>query len=169
LSGGVEKKEKVGDATNQTIFRLVKITKDPTNKIIFMRCKMIKQFKRETISYNRKEINCCILKRYSSGFEKSKGYLIAKAIEKTDKGNISYTISEVTKKKEGVVYIEWNKLTNIIKGKNFLRIKLYTGKGTTFRYWILKNFKVSDFIISYDIKSYDIHGEIIANELKQTA
>jgi len=129
---------------------------------------MIKQFKRETISYNRKEINCCILKRYSSGFEKSKGYLIAKAIEKTDKGNISYTISEVTKKKEGVVYIEWNKLTNIIKGKNFLRIKLYTGKGTTFRYWILKNFKVSDFIISYDIKSYDIHGEI-KEELLKTA
>jgi len=129
---------------------------------------MIKTFKRETISYNRKEINCCILKRYSSGFEKSKGYLIAKAIEKTDKGNISYTISEVTKKKEGVVYIEWNKLTNIIKGKNFLRIKLYTGKGTTFRYWILKNFKVSDFIISYDIKSYDIHGEI-KEELLKTA
>jgi len=129
---------------------------------------MIKQFKRETITYNRKEINCCILKRYSSGFEKSKGYLIAKAIEKTDKGNISYTISEVTKKKEGVVYIEWNKLTNIIKGKNFLRIKLYTGKGTTFRYWILKNFKVSDFIISYDIKSYDIHGEI-KEELLKTA
>ena len=133
-----------------------------------MRCKMIKQFKRETITYNRKEISCCILKRYSSGFEKSKGYLIAKAIEKTDKGNISYTISEVTKKKEGVVYIEWNKLTNIIKGKNFLRIKLYTGKGTTFRYWILKNFKVSDFIISYDIKSYDIHGEI-KEELLKTA
>ena len=129
---------------------------------------MIKQFKRETITYNRKEISCCILKRYSSGFEKSKGYLIAKAIEKTDKGNISYTISEVTKKKEGVVYIEWNKLTNIIKGKNFLRIKLYTGKGTTFRYWILKNFKVSDFIISYDIKSYDIHGEI-KEELLKTA
>jgi len=129
---------------------------------------MIKQFKRETIFYNRKEIDCTILKRYSSGFEKSKGYLIAKAIEKTDKGNISYTISEVTKKKEGVVYIEWNKLTNIIKGKNFLRIKLYTGKGTTFRYWILKNFKVSDFIISYDIKSYDIHGEI-KEELLKTA
>ena len=38
---------------------------------------MIKQFRKETISYNRKEIDCVVLKRYSSGFEKSKGYLIA--------------------------------------------------------------------------------------------
>jgi len=131
---------------------------------------MIKTFKRETISYNRKEINCVVLKRYSSGFEKSKGYLIAKAIEKTDKGNISYTISEVTKKTEGVVYIPWELLSKTVQGKNFLRLKLYTGKGSTFRYWILKNFKVSEFVISYEIKSYDIHGEIKENnELLKTA
>jgi len=48
-------------------------------------------------------------------------------------------------------------------------LKLYTGKGSTFRYWILKNFKVSEFVISYEIKSYDIHGEIKETELKQTA
>jgi hypothetical protein len=131
---------------------------------------MIKTFKRETISYNRKEINCVVLKRYSSGFEKSKSYLIAEVTEKTANGEkIRYNISEVTKKKEGVVYIEWSKLSNIVKGNNFLRLKLYTGKGTTFRYWILKNFKVSDFIISYEIKSYDIHGEIKENELLKTA
>ena len=130
---------------------------------------MIKQFKKETISYNRKEINCVILKRYSSGFEKSKGYLIAKAIEKTDKGNISYTISEVTKKTDGVVYIPWNLLQKTVQSKNFLRLKLYTGKGATFRYWILKNFKVSEFIISYEIKSYNAHGEIKENELLKTA
>ena len=132
---------------------------------------MIKQFKRETISYNRKEINCCILKRYSSGFEKSKGYLIAEVTEKNSAGEkIRYNISEVTKKTEGVVYIPWDLLSKTVQGKNFLRLKLYTGKGATFRYWILKNFKVSDFIISYDIKSYDIHGEIKEiTELKQTA
>lgn len=130
---------------------------------------MIKQFKRETISYNRKEINCCVLKRYSSGFEKSKGYLIAKAIEKTDKGNISYTISEVTKKKDGVVYIPWDALIKAVNSKGFQRIKLYTGKDSTYRYWILKNFKVSEFIISYEIKSYDAHGEIKTEELLKTA
>jgi len=131
---------------------------------------MNKQFQRETISYNRKEINCCILKRYSSGFEKSKGYLIAEVTEKNSAGDkIRYNISEVTKKTDGVVYIPWELLSKTVQGKNFLRLKLYTGKGSTFRYWILKNFKVSDFIISYDIKSYDIHGEIIANELLKSA
>lgn len=131
---------------------------------------MIKQFKKETISYNRKEINCCILKRYSSGFEKSKGYLIAEVTEKNSAGEkIRYSISEVTKKTDGVVYIPWDLLQKTVQGKNFLRLKLYTGKGSTFRYWILKNFKVSDFIISYDIKSYDIHGEIKENELLKTA
>ena len=131
---------------------------------------MIKTFKRETISYNRKEINCCILKRYSSGFEKSKGYLIAEVTEKNSAGEkIRYNISEVTKKTEGVVYIPWDLLSKTVQGKNFLRMKLYTGKGSTYRYWILKNFKVSDFIISYDIKSYDIHGEIKENELLKTA
>jgi hypothetical protein len=122
---------------------------------------MIKQFRKETISYNRKEINCVVLKRYSSGFEKSKSYLIAEVTEKNSAGEkIRYNISEVTKKKEGVVYIPWDLLKKTVTGKNFLRLKLYTGKGATFRYWILKNFKVSDFIISYEIKSYDIHGEI---------
>ncbi len=59
----------------------------------------MKQFKRETIFYNRKEISCCILKRYSSGFEKSKGYLIAEVTEKTPSGEkIRYNISEVTKR-----------------------------------------------------------------------
>ena len=132
---------------------------------------MIKQFKRETITYNRKEINCCILKRYSSGFEKSKGCLIAEVTEKTANGEkVRYNISEVTKKTDGVVYIPWNVLSRVVQSKNFLRLKLYTGKGSTFRYWILKNFKVSDFIISYDIKSYDMHGEIKEiTELKQTA
>lgn len=132
---------------------------------------MIKQFKRETISYNRKEINCVILKRYSSGFEKSKGYLIAEVTEKTLSGEkIRYNISEVTKKTDGVVYIPWDLLQKTVQGKNFLRLKLYTGKGSTYRYWILKNFKVSDFIISYDIKSYDCYGEIKEiTELKQTA
>jgi hypothetical protein len=131
---------------------------------------MIKQFKRETITYNRKEISCCILKRYSSGFEKSKGYLIAEVTEKTANGEkVRYNISEVTKKTDGVVYIPWNVLSRVVQSKNFLRLKLYTGKGATFRYWILKNFKVSDFIISYDIKSYDMHGEIKENELLKTA
>jgi len=131
---------------------------------------MIKTMKRETISYNRKEINCCILKRYSSGFEKSKGYLIAEVTEKTANGEkVRYNISEVTKKTDGVVYIPWNVLSRVVQSKNFLRLKLYTGKGATFRYWILKNFKVSDFIISYDIKSYDMHGEIKENELLKTA
>ena len=132
---------------------------------------MIKQFKRETITYNRKEINCCILKRYSSGFEKSKGYLIAEVTEKNSAGEkIRYNISEVTKKTDGVVYIPWDLLQKTVQSKNFLRLKLYTGKGSTFRYWILKNFKVSDFIITYDIKSYDIHGEIKENnELLKTA
>jgi hypothetical protein len=131
---------------------------------------MNKQFKRETISYNRKEINCVILKRYSSGFEKSKGYLIAEVTEKNSAGDkIRYNISEVTKKTDGVVYIPWDLLKKTVQGKNFLRLKLYTGKGSTFRYWILKNFKVSDFIISYEIKSYDIHGEIKENELLKSA
>lgn len=131
---------------------------------------MIKQFKRETISYNRKEINCCVLKSYSSGFEKSKGYLIAEVTEKTANGEkIRYNISEVTKKTDGVVYIPWEVLQKTVQSKNFLRLKLYTGKGSTFRYWILKNFKVSDFIISYEIKSYDIHGEIKENELLKSA
>ena len=131
---------------------------------------MIKQFKRETISYNRKEINCCILKRYSSGFEKSKGYLIAEVTEKNSAGDkIRYNISEVPKKTDGVVYIPWDLLKKTVQGKNFLRLKLYTGKGSTFRYWILKNFKVSDFIISYEIKSYDIDGEIKENELLKSA
>ena len=131
---------------------------------------MNKQFQRETISYNRKEISCCILKRYSSGFEKSKGYLIAEVTEKTANGEkVRYNISEVTKKTDGVVYIPWNVLSRVVQSKNFLRLKLYTGKGATFRYWILKNFKVSDFIISYDIKSYDIHGEIKENEYLKTA
>lgn len=131
---------------------------------------MIKTFKRETISYNRKEMDCVVLKRYSSGFEKSKGYLIAEVTEKNSAGEkIRYNISEVTKKKEGVVYIPWDLLKKTVTGKNFLRLKLYTGKGTTFRYWILKNFKVSDFIISYDIKSYDIHGEIKEDNLLKTA
>lgn len=130
---------------------------------------MIKQFNRETISYCKKDINCAILKRYSSGFEKSKGYLIAEVTEKTNTGNIRYNISEVTKKTDGVVYIPWEVLQKTVQSKNFLRLKLYTGKGSTFRYWILKNFKVSDFIISYEIKSYDAHGEIKENELKQTA
>jgi len=131
---------------------------------------MMKQFKRETITYNRKDIDCAILKRYSSGFEKSKGYLIAEVTEKTPSGEkIRYNISEVTKKTVGVVYIPWDLLKKTVTGKNFLRLKLYTGKGATYRYWILKNFKVSDFIISYDIKSYDIHGEIKENELLKTA
>ena len=60
---------------------------------------MIKQFRKETISYNRKEIDCAVLKRYSSGFEKSKGYLIAEVTEKTTNGEkIRYNVSEVTKK-----------------------------------------------------------------------
>ena len=131
---------------------------------------MIKQFRKETISYNRKEIDCVILKRYASGFEKSKGYLIAEVTEKNSAGEkIRYNISEVTKKKEGVVYIPWDLLKKTVTGRNFLRLKLYTGKGATFRYWILKNFKVSDFIISYEIKSYDIHGEVKENELLKTA
>lgn len=131
---------------------------------------MIKTFKRETISYNRKEINCVVLKRYSSGFEKSKSYLIAEVTEKNSAGEkIRHNISEVTKKKEGVVYIPWDLLKKTVTGKNFLRLKLYTGKGATYRYWILKNFKISDFMMSYDIKSYDIHGEIKENELLKTA
>ena len=131
---------------------------------------MIKTFKRETISYCRKEINCVILKRYSSGFEKSKGYLIAEVTEKTPNGEkIRYNISEVTKKTDGVVYIPWDLLKKTVQGNNFLRLKLYTGKGATYRYWILKNFKVSDFVMSYEIKSYDIHGEIKENELLKTA
>ena len=131
---------------------------------------MIKTFKRETISYCRKEIDCVILKRYSSGFEKSKGYLIAEVTEKNSAGEkIRYNISEVTKKKEGVVYIPWDLLKKTVQGNNFLRLKLYTGKGATFRYWILKNFKVSDFMMSYEIKSYDIHGEIKEDNLLKTA
>ena len=131
---------------------------------------MIKQFRKETISYNRKEINCVVLKRYSSGFEKSKGYLIAEVTEKNSAGEkIRYNISEVTKKKEGVVYIPWDLLKKTVQGNNFLRLKLYTCKGATFRYWILKNFKVSDFMMSYEIKSYDIHGEIKEDNLLKTA
>jgi hypothetical protein len=116
--------------------------------------KMILQFKKETISYCRKDIDCIVLKTYRTGFEKSKHYLIAEITERSDKGNIRYNISEVTKKTDGVVFIRWDKLIKAVQGKNFLRMKLYTGKGSTYRYWIYRNITVSDFTITADVTEY---------------
>jgi len=115
---------------------------------------MILQFKKETISYCRKDIDCIILKTYRTGFEKSKHYLIAEITERTDKGNIRYNISEVTKKTDGVVFIRWDKLIKAVTGKNFLRMKLYTGKGSTYRYWIYRNITISDFTVTADVTEY---------------
>lgn len=115
---------------------------------------MILQFKKETISYCRKDIDCIVLKTYRTGFEKSKQYLIAEITERTDKGNIRYNISEVTKKTDGIVYIPWDKLIKAVHGKNFLRMKLYTGKGSTYRYWIYRNITISDFTVTAEVTEY---------------
>ena len=131
---------------------------------------MIKQFKKEVVTYKNKSVDAIVLKRYSSGFEKSKGYLIAEVVEKTDKGNIRYTISEVTRKTDGVVYIPWEKLVKAVKSKNFLRMKIYTGKGESYRYWIHKKFEVMDFIITCEMKHYNKNGEVKEQlELLKTA
>ena len=112
-------------------------------------------FKKETIFYRGKPIDCLKLGEYEALWKLKFDPFFACTV-----GKDSYTLSKVTRQSNGIVYIPWTALKGLDK------IKVVRGKKASFRYSIWRKLELSEYMLTAEVTKYDRSGEIKEQELK---
>ena len=100
------------------------------------------------IEYKNQEIKGLVIGSYNNKYDLKKNPCFACLTG--GRGSLS----ETTRQKDGVVYIPWDVL------KDCSKIKIVTGKGVNYKYKILRDIQVHDYMIGCDVKEYNRQGEI---------
>lgn len=103
---------------------------------------MIKNFKADFLSYGS-EVKGLIIGKYSNLFELKKQPLFARTL-----GKDGYYLSEVTRQKDGVVYIPWKEL------KKGLKFKISYGKRDSYFYEIYEILSLETYVFTAKVKEY---------------
>lgn len=116
---------------------------------------MIVQYNVEEISYKGHKTKGIIIGTYSHKWQLGKRYNPHFASLLKNQG----LISQVTRQKDGVVYIPLTELKGVKK------FKICTGKGSSFRYRIIRNVEIlaGGFIVRGEATDYDRSGKIEFN------
>ena len=104
------------------------------------------------VRYKRQYTKGVVIGTYSNLYELKKSPCFATLL-----GN-GGTLSEVTRRKGGVVWIPLNRFDGVKK------LKVILGKGKHYKYEVWRNIVVRDggFMVTANITTYDKQGEVIA-------